>query len=418
MNEALGNVGTTVIYTAPVVAAPADGAASIAELVADMKAGKVDVLVILGGNPVFTAPADLDFATALAEGRDARAPRPLPRRDGRAAATGTSPEAHYLESWGDARAFDGTVSLIQPLIAPLYDGRQAIEVLAALNGAAGQTAGRSRQGLLDARVRRQDEDGVDAPRSATASRSRRRSRSGARAARRIHREHVVCLGGRDGARPRPPAAAPRRRAAGAMSGMEIVFRPDPTILDGRNANNGWLQELPKPLSKVTWDNVAYIGVAHGRAARHPDRSRPGNQRDWTSSRSPIRAARARLPVWVLPGTADDVVVVHFGYGQRSRPGASGTDVGHDVFGLRTSTRAVVRRRRARSRKTGERYDVASTQNHFAMEGRNPVRVVDADEYRANPKSVDETRPEEAAARRSRSTRRTNTTATSGACRSI
>jgi len=138
MNEALGNVGSTVVYTAPVVATPADGAASLAALVADMNASKVDALLVLGGNPVFTAPADLGFTEALAK-VGTRIHLGLYYDETAELCDWHVPEAHFLESWGDARAFDGTITLQQPLIAPMYDGRQAIELLAALNGAPGRT---------------------------------------------------------------------------------------------------------------------------------------------------------------------------------------------------------------------------------------------------------------------------------------
>jgi Fe-S-cluster-containing dehydrogenase component len=169
-----------------------------------------------------------------------------------------------------------------------------------------------------------------------------------------------------------------------------VFRPDPTILDGRYANNGWLQELPKPLSKVTWDAVAYVGVKTAeRLGLKVVRSGNSNQ-DVLEIKYQGRSVR--LPVWVLPGTADDVVAVHFGYGRR-KAGRVGTGVGHDAFGIRTAATpwfgggATVTR-------TGDTYLVAATQNHFAMEGRNPVRAVDVEEYRADPaKSVIEKGPE-------------------------
>ncbi len=151
MNDALGNTGVTVTYGASVLSTPADGARSIADLVADMKAGKVDALVILGGNPIFTAPADLDFPGALTKVATA-VHVGLYQDETAARCQWHLPEAHYLESWGDGRAFDGTVSLTQPLIAPLYDGHQAIEVLATFNGTPGRHARGSREGLLGARV--------------------------------------------------------------------------------------------------------------------------------------------------------------------------------------------------------------------------------------------------------------------------
>ena len=196
--------------------------------------------------------------------------------------------------------------------------------------------------------------------------------------------------------------------------MEIVFRPDPTILDGRYANNGWLQELPKPLSKVTWDNVAYISASTAEQLGIPVDRVAGNQ-DSDLLEITYQGRKAQLPVWVLPGTADDVVVVHFGYGRRE--------------GRPRRHRRRPRRVRAahvdapwfeaarRSRRPARRYLVASTQNHFAMEGRNPVRVVDAEEYQGAIRRPSRSSGPRSRLERSRSSRRRNTTATSGACRS-
>ena len=135
--------------------------ASLTELSTAMDAGQVEVLVILGGNPVFTAPADVKFAETLAKVRTGRLPQPLSGRDRPTRATGTFPTAHPLETWGDARAYDGTVTLMQPLIAPLYEAHSAHEVLSTLTQSAGKEDARHREGLLDARVRRGN--GMDGP---------------------------------------------------------------------------------------------------------------------------------------------------------------------------------------------------------------------------------------------------------------
>ena len=159
MNAALGNVGKTVFYTDPVDANPVNQTDSLKELVADMRAGKVDMLFILGGNPVYDAPADLGFADALKNTNipRARASRALSGRD-RGLCQWHVNEAHYLEAWGDARAYDGTVSIVQPLIAPLYDGKSAHELIALLAGQAELTWPRSRAGLLEEAAYRADFD--------------------------------------------------------------------------------------------------------------------------------------------------------------------------------------------------------------------------------------------------------------------
>ncbi|HET9267365.1 MAG TPA: TAT-variant-translocated molybdopterin oxidoreductase, partial [Vicinamibacterales bacterium] len=366
MNEALGNVGATVTYSAPIAASPADGAASISELVAEMKAGKVDLLVILGGNPAFTAPADLGFADALSkvttavhvgQYHDETAER----------CHWHVPEAHFLESWGDARAFDGTVSLIQPLIAPIYEGRTAIEILAVMNGTPGQSAMELVKTYWEANASTVRDASGKPP--ANADGFWRRA---------LHDGFISGTSSLQGAMlPVPPApAAPAPASAVGAGGLEIVFRPDPNILDGRYINNGWLQELPKPLSKVTWDNVAYLSVNTA--------NRLGVANDDVIEVT-SGGASASMPVFVLPGTADDVVVVHFGYGRR-RTGRVGTGVGSDTFPLRTAA-APWFAGGAQVTRTGRKHPLASTQNHFAMEHRHPVRVVNAAEYRSNPKAV-------------------------------
>jgi molybdopterin-containing oxidoreductase family iron-sulfur binding subunit len=382
MNDALGNSGATVSYVAPIVATPQDGAASLAELVADMNARKVDTLLILGGNPVFNAPADLNFAKAL-DNVTMRMHLGLYYDETAELCHWHVPEAHYLESWGDIRSFDGTVSLIQPLIAPIYDGRQAIELLSAMNGKPADTPvdlvkdywTRAFGGKTKTAWTIHDQDGKPFD---TFGRFWR------------HALHDGFLAGTSmlaSAGPAPAAGAQAATASIAAapapaSGMEIVFAPDPTVLDGRYANNGWLQELPKPLSKVTWDNVAYISVATAERLGIPI-ARTGNA-DQDVLEIQYQGRTARVPVWVMPGTADDVVAVHFGYGRR-KAGRIGTNLGHDVFGLRTSD-APWFGAGAQVTKTGDGYLITSTQNHFAMEGRNMVRVVDAEEYRANPKA--------------------------------
>jgi molybdopterin-containing oxidoreductase family iron-sulfur binding subunit len=283
------------------------------------------------------------------------------------------------------RAFDGTVSLIQPLIAPIYDGHQVIEVLSAMNGRPADKPvdllkdywSRAFEGHTKATWTLHDQDG-----KAFASFDhfwRHALHDGFLAGTSLLTAPAASV----------PAVAASAPAQTQLTGTEIVFRPDPMILDGRYANNAWLQEMPKPLSKVTWDNVAYIGVAMADRLGIPI-TRPGSQEN-DLLEIKYAGRTARIPVWVLPGTADDVVVVHFGYGRR-KSGRVGNTIGHDVFGLRGSD-APWFGGGATVTKTGEQYLITSTQNHFAMEGRNPVRVVDAEEFRANPKAVEELGPE-------------------------
>jgi MoCo/4Fe-4S cofactor protein with predicted Tat translocation signal len=389
MNEALGNVGTTVTYGAPLTASPADGAESIRALVEDMRAGKVDTLVVLGGNPVFTAPADLNFLEAFSKVQN-RIHLGLYHDETADHCHWHIPEAHYLEAWGDVLAFDGTPSIIQPLVSPLYDGHTALEVVAAFNGTPGVSAMelvkehwtgeferqsaslRNRSGQPYANVesfwRNALHDGFIAGSSALAAAPSAPA-------------PATASKPASAAPAPPPAGAPAAVAPLPKTGTEIIFRPDPNVLDGRFANNGWLQELPKPLSKVTWDNVAYISAKTAESLGVPV-FRPGNQSQHVLEIA-YRGKSVKLPVWVLPGTADDTVVVHFGYGRR-RAGRVGNGIGVDVFPLRTVA-APWFDGGATVKLTGEMYEIASVQNHFQMEGRHPVRAVTAEEYRKDPK---------------------------------
>ncbi len=357
MNHALGNVGKTVVYTEPVQANPVNQLDSLRELVQDMQAGKVEVLVILGGNPVYTAPADLGFAAAL-DKVAFRAHCSLHEDETAALCHWHIPESHSLEAWSDARAYDGTVTIIQPLIAPLYGSKSFHEVLAALMG---QTASgyeivrkywEGRLSDFEHTWRKALHDGVVAGTAFTPK--------------------PVSLAKGDWAR----LAAGLQNGAGSQGGMEIIFRPDPSIWDGRFCNNGWLQELPKQLTKLTWDNAALVSPATaeglGLAAedvielKYKDRS--------------VRAA-----VWITPGQPDETVTVHLGYG-RTHAGRVGSGMGFNAYALRTSDSPWFGAGLTISR-TGERYPLACTQDHQSMKGRHLVRAGTLEEFKRHPHFV-------------------------------
>ncbi len=358
LNFGFGNVSNTVVYTDPVEANPVDQTESLRELVADMEAGKVGLLVMLGGNPVYNAPGDLDFAAKLNK-VPFRVHLSLYEDETSYLCHWHVPEAHYLEAWGDARAYDGTVTIQQPLIAPLYGGKSAYEVLAALNGQPGASAydivreyWKAKSGAKDFESfwRRSVHDGVVAgtalpPKKVT-----------------LNRE-AIARAAENSTRP---------------EGIEIVFRPDATVYDGRFANNGWLQELPKPLTKLTWDNPCLLSPATAQ--------RLGvTNEDVVEIRHEGRSVRA--PVWISPGHADESVTVFLGYG-RTRAGRIGTGIGYNAYAIRTST-APWFATGVEIVKTGERYALACTQNHHSMEGRALVRAGTIEEYQKHPDFVQE-----------------------------
>ncbi len=411
INDALGNTGTTVLYGGSAEAVPASGRSSIVELARAIDAGQVELLVIMGGNPVFTAPVDLRFADRLAK-------VPIVAYH-TTHLDETSPlchwnvaETHALESWGDSRSFEGTVTVTQPLIEPLYEGQSAHDFIAAFTSQPGRRGlalvkdfwtrtYSSRHRRLE--VHESPRRGLPQPGGVLAHRRPRR----------VHRRHVVRRRraghdadrtGRRGAarnswcnrgpgrrklqrrplrarrrrprRPRPPLHRPplQRRAQG---GLEIIFRPDPTIWDGRFANNGWLQELPKPYTKVTWDPTAWISkrLADERGLR---------QGDVVELR--YRGNTVRMPVFVVPGHPAQSVTVFFGYGRRNA-GRVGNAVGSseqfNAFLLRTSD-APWFGSGLELVKTGEHYPLATTQQHHSMEGRAPVRTASLEEYKTKP----------------------------------
>ena len=361
MNQLLGNVGTTVVYTEPIEEQVAGGASSLQELAREMAQGAVEALFIVGANPVYSAPADLRFHEALSKVRF-RAHFGEYEDETSALCLWHVPQTHFLETWSDARSFDGVVTIMQPLIAPLYGGKSAHELFAALTGSAETSAydivrgfwrGRIGQGDFDGWWQRALHDGFIAD-------------SGAR----LKNTAVRTLA----ATPSEPASP----AAKSAEGLELVFRPDPTIWDGRFANNAWLQELPKPLTKLTWDNAALISP---RTAQRLT-LRNGDVVELRLGDSSIAA-----PVWINPGQADESVTVHLGYG-RTRAGKVGSAIGFNAYPLRTSRQPWFAGG-LQINKTGRRHELVTTQGHHTMEGRPLVRSGTVEQFRDHPEFVHE-----------------------------
>jgi MoCo/4Fe-4S cofactor protein with predicted Tat translocation signal len=372
INAALGAVGSTISYVEPVEARPVNQVESIRELAGDLESGAAQVVVILGGNPAFNAPADLKFAEKLTKaqlivylGPDLNETAEL--------AHWNVPEAHYLESWGDVRAFDGTVSVVQPLIAPLYGGRTASEVLALLSDRPDRKAHDIVKDYWTAAFGGQ----------ATTTWTIQTGEGGSFASAEQFWKHTLHDGLIRGTQSAAVSgigadAAAAGEAPRPKSGIEIIFRPDPTVWDGRFANNGWLQELPKPVTKLTWDTAMYIAPSTA--------GRMGIERgDMIELRSKGRSIR--MPAMIVPGQTPDTITVHYGYGRRLA-GRVGANIGFDAYPLRaTDTLSfdsgveVVR--------TNTNYSLATTQQHFLMEDRDIVRVATAEEYAKDPHVIKE-----------------------------
>jgi len=352
LNDALGNVGRTVVYTDPVEAAPVNQTESLRELATVMNAGEVELLVIIGGNPVYTAPADLAFADALAR-VPFRVHLGLYADETAALCDWHIPQAHTLETWGDVRAYDGTITIQQPLIAPLYGGKSAYELLSALLGDATQTSHDIVRGHWEAQ----------------------RGSEGFNQFWQTALHDGVIAG--SALPPRPVTLSAQWPAAtAAPEGLEVIFRPDPTIWDGAFANNGWLQELPKPLTKLTWDNVALVSPATAQ------RLKLSNEQVIELA---YRGRTLRAPVWIQPGHADEAITLFLGYG-RTRAGHVGTGAGYNAYALRTADAPWFDGGLA-VRATGERYALAGTQHHFVMEGRDLIRAGTLAEFQADPEFI-------------------------------
>jgi len=447
INGQLGNIGHTVEFVEPF--SPGTEKLQLdqlRELLADIDAGKVKMLVILGGNPGYSTPADLRINFDRVNSK-------VPLRiyvgshDNETAEIchWLIPEKHYLEAWSDGRAYDGTVSLTQPLIAPLYDSHNVSEVVqlffrenydkrdsdivkefwqtqnvsaakplmmaSAANTATTANANANTSASLPASASTAANRGPQADVASTAA----ATATGANAATAFEdrwRKYV-----HDGLIANT-AATPKGVSANAAflsqpqnptpqgTGIEINILPDPSIYDGRYANNGWLQELPKPLNKVTWDNVALVSPKTAEKLgvnqnRERDLEAGGEQgisfvnTKGTNQFSDLvtltyqggnvkdQAGKDKgVPVWVTPGQPDDVITIFMGYG-RKKAGQIGTGIGYDAFSVRRSD--AMDWAPGNAAKTGDTTTITSTQIHFNMEGRDLLRSWDLEMFNDDPK---------------------------------
>ncbi|MHB1423385.1 MAG: TAT-variant-translocated molybdopterin oxidoreductase [Gemmataceae bacterium] len=387
INHKLKNVGQTVKYISSIEAKPVDHGQQIAELVKDMAERRVKMLVILGGNPVYSAPVDLNFAEHLKK-VPLRVHLGLYQDETAALCDWHIPEAHFLESWSDGRAFDGTVSIIQPLIAPLYSGRTVHEILAVF------TEAPERAGLEIVREHWREW-----------WKQQKHSGSFEEFWRQSLREGIVAdtafshrdLAPKSGWAERVSKDMPARSAS---KGFDLVFRPDPTLFDGRFANNGWLQELPKPVTKLTWDNAALmspetakkLGIGYVSGIRDAS-GKPGpnggehGQAIVDVIELSYRGRTLQAPVWIQPGHADDAITVHLGHG-RSRGGRVASGVGFNAYALRTNEAPWFDGGLEARKVPGATHVLACTQMHHNMEERAPIRTATLTHFQKHPHFAD------------------------------
>jgi len=373
INTSLGNIGTTLYYTQPVEVHPVNYLDSLRELCADMDAGRVDTLVMIGVNPVYTAPHDFDFSSKLKKVRNSVQVSSYFDETAEYC-TWHVAESHYLETWSDTRAFDGTITVMQPLIAPLYHTVSVREAL----GAFGDKPGLSDYDAVRARLKAENpvtdfekfwrktlNDGIVAG-SAFAPIS-------------VNLKFT-------------PGSLPAVKTASSDE-LEFIFRPDPSVYDGRFANNGWLQELPKPVTKLTWDNAVLVSpiTAEKLGIRQKPASRGGEHGKVYANVAEIRLSNSKVTAatWILPGQAEGTVVLPLGYG-RKRAGYTGSQKGFNAYAVRTSNALwSAGAPRSAFQQTGEFYPLACTQYHFNIEGRQILATGTLDEYRKNPNFANE-----------------------------
>ena len=380
INAFLRNIGETLDF----VAIEPSSASSISDVAAAIKGGSVKSLVIFGGNPAYNAPADLDWAAL--QKSVAEVIRLGYASDETSALAGINlAAAHYLESWGDARTADGTIVAVQPMLLPLFGGLTQNEVLARISGEANadgyalvsETITGIAGGNAEKAMRRFLHDGLLAG-SAYAKVSVRFDRDRAMAAFSTSGKKVEVF---------------------SLKNLEVRFVADHKMDDGRFANNGWLHECPDPMTKISWDNAIMVsprlgkelGIAPEGAALQVARKEEnefyiGKEKAHVFELT-VGGLKIKGPAHIQPGLSNYTVVVPIGYG-RTAVGRVGKDAGFNAYPLRTSVAPAFVSGGSLT-KTGERFLLANTQEHWSMEGRDIVREANLDEFKKNPSYVDD-----------------------------
>jgi molybdopterin-containing oxidoreductase family iron-sulfur binding subunit len=364
INAALGNVGKTVVYTEPLLPERSLATKDIRDFATALNDGSIKTLVIIGSNPAYTSPIDLDLGSVLAkklkEDKDWLAVHMGLYFDETARLCHWHiPQTHFLEDWSDAISFDGTASIIQPLIAPLYDGKSAHDLIGSLTKR-GDSDFDERSGLDMVREywKKLDDNAW------------------------VKAVHDGVIPGM--ADPVTPELAPGllqkeelKYTPASGKGYELAFAPEPGVFDGRFANNGWLQEWPRPITRLTWDNALMMSTATAEKLGVGTRFRVfrsgGEHGEQVADVVQIKHGKRTMEaaIWVVPGHADGVVTLHLGYG-RTHAGKVGTGFGVNAYQLRTSD-ASWSLDGVEITKTNRSYGLACVQGHYSMEGRDVVR---------------------------------------------
>jgi molybdopterin-containing oxidoreductase family iron-sulfur binding subunit len=363
LNSALGNIGKTIQFHE----IPSEKQGNIVELAQALKAGQVETLVILGANPIYNAPADLDWA--LAQSKAKTVIRLGYYEDETFAQCDWHfPLAHYLESWGDALTSDGTLVPIQPLIAPLFGGLTELEILARIAGEKVTSPYDIVRETFNGIAKKSDAEAAwnkylhDGFLAGTASKAVTVS---------LSNQALGSLG-----------AISKAQAPGADR-LELVFHRDYSMDDGRYSNNGWLQEMPDPITKMVWDNAVLI-------SRRTAAELKVQNMDVVDIQVGNRTVRG--PIWIQPGQADYSLGLALGYG-REKSGRVGHGVGFNAYVARQSSAPHIATG-ATLKKTGQVYKLACTQDHWSLEGRPIVREANLEQFRQHPDFAQRMKAEE------------------------
>jgi molybdopterin-containing oxidoreductase family iron-sulfur binding subunit len=362
LNETLGNVGKTVSYSKPVGFQTTNQTDALQDFARELREDRVQTVFILGANPVYSAPADFDLRSLLTKVKRT-IHIGLDYNETAAVCSWHIPQAHYLESWGDIRSFDGTISLQQPLIAALYGGRTICEVLGAMQQQPIRTdyeivrehwRGKNHWTDFEKGWRKALHDGFIADTAES-----------------VHQVKMQAQALDD---------IKKRQSNTASGPVEIAFRPDPSIWDGRFANNGWLQECAKPVSKMVWDNAVLVSGA----LAERERLQNGDVVDVG-----VNGRIVRGPIWITPGQAENTITLHLGYG-RERTGRVGSGVGFNAYNIRTAD-AMWMQTGAKITKTGATQKIVTTQIHHNLSSpeREVYRSGTLADIEANPDFIKE-----------------------------
>lgn len=360
LNRALGNIGRTLHFTEPVLAR-ATGGLELEDLVAAVEQQQVDGVVVLEGNPVYTAPVELGLRDWLSR-VPYTAHLSLYYNETSQSCGWFVPAAHFLESWGDARAQDGTVSLIQPLIRPMYSGKTSSQLIAAFLG---------HRGVSDKLLLER----YWLPRL-----------SGPGGARQLWQRHLQRGFIEGSALPSAQLSwndsfveklnAQMRESPQLDAGLTVVFEPSRVVHDGRFANNGWLLELPQPITTLTWGNALIVS---------PQTAESFGLEDEDRVELSVGGRRVEGAILTVPGHADNAVTLTLGFG-RSGTESLARDVGFNAFALRTRAGSHVTSG-ARMKKLGGKVPLALAQRHFEQQGRGLALHAKLADYRNNPEAL-------------------------------